>query len=119
MSSELRTFGAVLSANRQSNHEIKPEIRAAIIAAVNAGQKKSVVVECFSVSPSAVIRILQRFKDTGTLESKPRSGRPESLSPREKRAIVRKVRQDHRITRKELVNELELQVSPSIVKRAL
>jgi transposase len=119
MTSELRAFGDILSGNRQSNQEIKPDVRAAIIAAVTAGQKQSAVARAFHISPSAVTRILQRFKETGSLDKSPRSGRPEVLSPREKRAIIRSTRTDHRVTRKQLVADLDLKVSPSTIKRAL
>lgn len=119
MTTNLRNFGTVITGNRQPNQEIKPEVRAAIIAAVLAGRKRSAVAADFGVSPSAVTRILQRFEETDSLQSKPRSGRPKSLSPREKRAVVRQVRQDPDVTRKELVSNLNLPVSPSTLRRTL
>lgn len=119
MDSNLRAFGTVISGNRQPNQEINPETRAAIISAVVAGDKKSHVAARFSVSPSAVTRIIQRFEDSGSLKSSPRSGRPKSLSARDIRVIVRKVRLDHRITKKQLVEELGLEVSPLTIYRAL
>lgn len=73
----------------------------------------------FAVSPSAVTRIIQRFEASGSLKSSPRSGRPKSLSDRDIRVIVRKVRQNHRLTQNELIEELGLPVSPSTIFRAL
>jgi hypothetical protein len=40
MTFDLRTFGTIISGNRQSNQEINPETRAAIIAAVDLGEKE-------------------------------------------------------------------------------
>lgn len=119
MSANLRKFGTIISGNRQPNQEINPETRAAIIAAVIAGAKRSAVARDFGVSPSAVTRIFQRFEKTGNLQSQPRSGRPKSLSPRDKRAIIRQVRIKYDLTRRELVNDLQLSVSPSTVRRTL
>ncbi|KAH6872074.1 Homeodomain-like protein, partial [Thelonectria olida] len=119
MTSNLRTFGTIISGNRQSGQEIDPETRSAIFAAVDLGEKKSDVARDFGVSPSAVTRIIQRFEQTQSVHSQPRSGRPKSLSPRDKRAIVRKVHQNNDITRGELVYELQLPVSVTTIRRAL
>ncbi len=117
--SNLRAFGTIISGNRQSKQEINPETRAAIISAVTAGEKKVHVAARFHVSPSAVTRVLQRFEASGNINSSPRSGRPKSLSEREKRTIIRKVRLEPRITHKELLADLGLPVSLSTIQRSL
>ncbi|RDA84051.1 hypothetical protein CP532_0761 [Ophiocordyceps camponoti-leonardi (nom. inval.)] len=64
--------------DRKPRGEITPEARAAIIAAVKAGERKSVIAARFRISPAAIDRTLQRFEKTGRLVSRPRSGRPKS-----------------------------------------
>ncbi|PHH70702.1 hypothetical protein CDD80_5786 [Ophiocordyceps camponoti-rufipedis] len=67
---------------RKPKGEITPEARAAIIAAVQAGERKSVIAARFRISPAAIDRTLQRFEKTGRLVSRPRSGRPKSSKSR-------------------------------------
>ncbi|KND89050.1 hypothetical protein TOPH_06350 [Tolypocladium ophioglossoides CBS 100239] len=72
----LDAFSSIISGNRRPKGEITIEARAAIIAAVQAGDKKRLVAKRFGISPAAVNRTLQRFEKTGQLASRPRSGRP-------------------------------------------
>lgn len=67
MSSNLRSFGTVISGNRQPNQEINPNTRADIIATILARAKRSAVARDFGVSPAAMTRILQRFEETDSL----------------------------------------------------
>ncbi|KJZ74903.1 hypothetical protein HIM_05634 [Hirsutella minnesotensis 3608] len=119
MQSENRHFGTLISGNRQRNAEIKPEVRAAIIAAVNAGTKPAEVARQFGLPDSTVRSLIKRFNSTGTLSSKPRSGRPQSLSPREKRSLVRFVRRDFQVKRNQLGNTIPSTASPTTLRRAL
>ncbi|PHH78933.1 hypothetical protein CDD83_3922 [Cordyceps sp. RAO-2017] len=77
-STNLDAFGAIITSERKPKGEITPEARAAIIAAVQAGERKSVIAARFRISPAAVDRTLQRFEKTGQLVSRPRSGRPKT-----------------------------------------
>ncbi|PNY24074.1 Uncharacterized protein TCAP_05987 [Tolypocladium capitatum] len=72
----LDAFSSIISGNRRPKGEITIEARAAIIAAVQAGDKKRLIAERFGISPAAINRTLQRFEKTGQLASRPRSGRP-------------------------------------------
>ena len=81
-------IGAKLTAGRKSGQELSPYARAAIVGAVGAGASQSAVARAFGISRAAVQLTLQRFESSTTLESKPRSGRPEVLSRREKRYIL-------------------------------
>ena len=119
MDSPARVFGAVISGNRGTNDEIKPEVRAAILTAVHGGRTQSDVATDFRVSRMSVSRIVRRFAENGQILSKPRSGRPKSLSPRNLRAVIRTVRQDHRITHKQLVSSLPSPVHLQTLQAAL
>uniref|UniRef100_A0A8H7K3L4 Transposase Tc1-like domain-containing protein n=1 Tax=Bionectria ochroleuca TaxID=29856 RepID=A0A8H7K3L4_BIOOC len=119
MSSNSHNFGAITSANRQKNHELSSELRAAICAAFSEGQSKSAIARKFNVSRIAVFHTIERFNQTESLESLPRSGRPKSLTSRDTRVIIRSVRLDFRTPRKSLVTAQGLQVSLSTARRAL
>ncbi|KAL6406365.1 transposase [Ilyonectria robusta] len=119
MSTNLRSFGTIISANRQGKQRTKPELRAAIIAAVQAGEARSTVATRFGVSTATISRLLQRLETTASIDPKPQSGRPPSLTPRAKRAIIHAVRQDERVSRKDLLDDLSLEVSATTVRRAL
>ncbi|KND89225.1 hypothetical protein TOPH_06094 [Tolypocladium ophioglossoides CBS 100239] len=72
----LDAFSSIISGNRRLKGEITIEAHAAIIAAVQAGDKKRLIVKRFGISPAAIHRTLYRFEKTGQLASRPRSGRP-------------------------------------------
>ena len=119
IASPARAFGTEISGNRGINDEIKPEIRAAILAAVYTGRAQSDVTTDFSVSRMSVSRILRRFKTNGEIFSRPRSGRPKSLSPRNLRAVIRTIRQDHRITHNQLVSSVPSPIHLQTLQSAL
>lgn len=51
-----------------------PDLRERVIAAVTEGRSRHSVAKLFKVSPSAVIKWMQRFKATGSAASKPMGG---------------------------------------------
>ncbi|KAK7222887.1 hypothetical protein V2G26_010890 [Clonostachys chloroleuca] len=95
------------------------ETRTAIVAAVQGGEKHAVVAERFGVSRATVTRLLRRLEKTSTLKAEDRKGRPKLLSPRDSRRIRREVRRDYQVTRKELVHDLDLDISATTVRRDL
>jgi transposase len=119
MTSNLQSFGTIISGNRQGKQRTSPELRAAIIAAVQAGEKRSVVATRFGVTTATISRLLQRLEKTASIDPSPQSGRPPSLTPRAKRAIIHAVRQDEGVSRKDLVDDLSLGASATTVRRAL
>ncbi|KAL2132929.1 hypothetical protein VTI74DRAFT_3150 [Chaetomium olivicolor] len=81
----LDELGSKLTAGRQKNRELSATARAAILGAVAAGASQAAVARAFGVSRYAVQRAIQRFGSSTTVESKPRTGRLEVLTRREKR----------------------------------
>ena len=47
----------------------------------------------FRVNHSIIVRLMQRFRQTGNATDRPRAGRPRKTTPREDRFIFRRVRQ--------------------------
>ena len=60
-------------------------------------------------SPSAVGYTLQKYRQTNSLEDKPRSGRPRVSSARNDRILIRMCRENHRMTSQELQQQLSNQ----------
>jgi transposase len=119
MAFNLRAFGTIISGNRQFNHELTSETRAAICAAVACGQTHREVAEAFRVSKTAVTKAIQHFKQHGTFNSKARSGRKPKLTRREKRYIYKLVRKFPKMAFKALILEVNSKISFSTIKRVL
>jgi transposase len=115
----MSALGTILSLNRRAKQEVSPEMRAAIIATVNAGVSQAQAGRTFGLSQQAVSYIIKRFKETGSLLSAPRIGRPSGISERNNRAIVRAVRHDFRSTREMVLSDLPIKISASTLRRTL
>ena len=59
----------------------------------NGGLSHRRVADHFRVNHSIIIRLMQRFRQTGNVTDRPRAGRPRKTKPREDRLISRRERQ--------------------------
>jgi transposase len=64
-----------------------PDLRAKILAAVDAGRAKTEVARSFGVSLASVKRYVVQRRERGSLEPLPRPGRPPTISPEQKDAL--------------------------------
>ncbi|KAM7212539.1 hypothetical protein V8F06_012078 [Rhypophila decipiens] len=106
MPSKLRAFGTEISGNRGPGQELSNIARTAIITAQLAGKKNRELANDFGVHRHTITRTLKRWQDHHTTDSLRRTGRPELLSPRQVRQVLRIVRKDPKIKWKSLHNEL-------------
>lgn len=116
---ELRKFGTIISGNRRQNDELSSEQRAAIASRVASGETKSAVAREFKCSRGAVRRAVDRWITNQTFNSLPRTGRPQKLTHRERRYIIRLVRRRPKIAYKALVSEIDTKVSHRTIRRVL
>ena len=100
-----RSFGQEISGNCQPNAELSFAQRAAIISKVEAGVLRKDIAAEFQITTKSIQRTLKRWKTYQTLESLPRSGRPEVVSYREKRALYRLARRKPKIQYRKLMEE--------------
>lgn len=63
----MSALGTILSLSRRANQEVSPEMRAAVIATVNAAVSQAQASRTFSFSQQAVSYIIKHFKETGYL----------------------------------------------------
>jgi transposase len=59
----------------------------------NGGFSHRRVEDHFRVNHSIIVRLMQRFRQTGNVTDRPRAGRPRKTTPREDRLIFRRARQ--------------------------
>jgi transposase len=59
----------------------------------NGGLSHRRVADHFRVNHSIIVRLMQRFRQTGNVTDRPRAGRPRKKTPREDRLISRRARQ--------------------------
>ena len=119
MDSKLRKFGTEISANRQGRVPFKSLARAAICAAVAAGQSKAAVARAFGTTRQTVFNTIRRATTLQSLENKKRPGRPRLLNIREERYLLRLVRRFPKSSWKELVARNGHRVSARTLRRIL
>jgi transposase len=59
----------------------------------NGGLSHRRVADYFRINHSIIVRLMQRFRQTGNVTDRPRAGRPRKTTPREDRLISRRARQ--------------------------
>lgn len=107
-----------------ANKELSLSERQLIID-LNLKQKKSYaeISKITSRSRSTIQTTINRYKNTGQIESKARSGRLSKLSVRDKRTIKRMVDQDPFVTAKSVSVQVEkysnIKVHPETVRRVI
>jgi len=75
-----RSFGTEISGNRGPGAELSDTQRAAILSAVEAGEKKTEIAARYRVSRRVIYSTLNRWNNHHTLKSLPRPGQPEKLT---------------------------------------
>ena len=97
------------------------DLRSRIVSAVEAGATRRAAADQFAVSVSCAIKLVQRFRQTGSVEPGPRGRKPFALAEHE--ALVRElVAAQPDVTLDELTRELEdcgIRVGRSSVNRFL
>jgi len=111
----IRTFGTIISGNRGRDDELSIEQRIATTALRAVGKTSTEIAEIMSCSRQTVIRTVRRFTERNNLSSRPRSGHPRALSDRDKAHVLRVVRQELRITYRDIIQQAELSYHRRVV----
>ena len=72
--------------------------RQKIVDAKKSGLSYAAVAKKFDVSKNAVVRIMKKFNDTGSVENKRGRGRKRKLTTRDDSMILREVKKNPQIT---------------------
>uniref|UniRef100_A0A3B1IFP7 Transposase Tc1-like domain-containing protein n=1 Tax=Astyanax mexicanus TaxID=7994 RepID=A0A3B1IFP7_ASTMX len=102
--------------------ELSVDLKKRIIDLNKSGKSLGAISKQLQVPRATVQTIIRKYKVHGTVVSLPRSGRKRKLSHAAERRLVRMVKSQPRITKKQVCKDLEAdgtQVSVSTVKRVL
>lgn len=99
--------------------ELDAYTRKAIIRTKRSGQSADQVAKLFKVCRATVYNTINRFKETQSVESAKRTGRPRKTSAYTDRLIARKVVQNPKITVDQLKNDLSLTIGLTQIRQRI
>lgn len=82
------------------------DLRQRVVAFVEAGQSRRAAAAHFAVSPSFVINLITRWRQTGSIAARPRGGRRHAKLEPHRAFLLRRVGETPDITMPELAAEL-------------
>ncbi|XP_069669962.1 uncharacterized protein [Periplaneta americana] len=110
-------------ANMPKQKEYSVDVRQAVLNALKKGKSQSSVAKDFGISQQLVSVWSRRHKQEGSVDNKPRSGRPRKTTVSEDRMICKQSVADPRKSARQIRNDLErhhgLNLHVSTVKRRL
>lgn len=104
---------------RKTRRELSPATRGFIIGAISGGMTVKEVAAMKSLNQSTVRKTYKLRNQRPGQKSLPRSGRPDKLSVRDERRLLRHARTNPTATFKEVVDELKLDVSNKVYLKTL
>ena len=106
-----------------SRKEISIDVRNLVVKHRNECKSYGEIAKLLNLSKSTVQTIFNNFENNGTVENKPRSGRPKKLNRRDVSFILKEVNKDPKINATKLATELEtrsdITVHPRTIQRSL
>lgn len=106
-----------------SRKEIATDIRNLLIKCRNERKSFGEIAKMANLSKSTVQTICKNFENTGTVENKPRSGRPKKLSRRDESFILKEVNENPKVNAtmlaKQLAERSDTIVHPRTIQRSL
>ncbi|GAA6222128.1 histone H2A.Z-specific chaperone CHZ1-like, partial [Lates japonicus] len=105
-----------------SSIELSEDLKLKLIDAYKSGKGYKKISKRFGFSISTIRNVIKKWKIRGTVEVKPRSGRPRKISDKTARLLCRKATQNPHMTAKDLQEGLAdagVMVHPSTVQRCL
>ena len=99
--------------------ELSPYTRGQIISASDHGDRIAEISRVFSIPESTIRDTIKNAPTRRHGNSASRSGRSPKLSDRDKRRIIRLVREHPFYTYARVISELDLQVAPVTIRRLL
>jgi len=101
------------------NQLSEEEIRKKIIIDISKGRDIQEIAAEHRYHPKSVQRINRTFHGRRSYKRRKGAGRPQKLGPAEKVSLLNKIRAKPWLSCKDIVTELDLQVSPETVRRYL
>ena len=99
--------------------ELSSAQRGEIVGAYKVGTRAATIARTFGFPPSTVYNIINRYKQTGSVQSKPRPGKPKSLNDRDLRMVRRVVLKGRHKTLGEITNEVNARLNMTLCKNTV
>lgn len=96
---------------------ISEDLRLKVINDFNIGLKQKTICDKYSLKKSAVSKIIKKYRETGSVKVQHIGGRPRKTSQRQDKLISREFKKCPKITPREIINNLGLEVSTQTVCR--
>lgn len=84
----------------------------------NGLSQKDISVQ-LTINKSVICRIIKRYRERGSVNTAPRSGRPRKITQKNENRILRLIKSDPFMSASTIINELNLEVSSRTVQRQL
>ncbi len=105
----------MLSAMAPHGREMSQDLRKKIITLHKKGEGYKKISKALLISQNTVAKVVQTFKKDGTATiSQRRPGRPQKLTPRQERLLMRKVEENRHASSLQLSKEVESQTGVTI-----
>ena len=101
---------------REKKPDLSPVKRSEVITLYREGKSESQITAITKQAKSTVHSTIVRWKQTGSLESKKRSGRPTKVTPQVQKKIDCYLKKHDEAVPKEIVKDLNLDLSTRTVK---
>jgi hypothetical protein len=108
-----------ISGNQCRGKELSPYLRGRIVEAYTCGATPSALATRFSLPRSTIQSTLDLSELRNDGESQSRIGRPKSCTPNDERRILRIVRAEPKLSYRELLSQLGLEIHPNTIKKVL
>jgi len=96
---------------------LSTERKQTIIDFHSKGINKCQLADMFCISRRTVYRIIHRFQATGSIQNLPASGRPQLMSARDKRSLIRSVKNNRSTPLKEITAKFNDYGNRAVSKR--
>ena len=98
---------------------LSTERKQTIIDFHSKGINKCQLADMFCISRRTVYRIIHRFQATGSIQNLPASGRPQLMSARDKRSLIRSVKNNRSTPLKEITAKFNENGNRAVSKRTV
>jgi hypothetical protein len=95
--------------------EVSPNSRSRVVALHDYGMRFADIARGENLQPSTCSRIFQNAQNQDSCKSRPRKGRPQSITPRHGRQIFRAIAVNPKIT----AAQLRVEVAPQLSKKTI
>lgn len=99
--------------------EMTDETKTIILELFDSGFKQSEISKVLKISPVTICRFLKRYHESGSIENRPRSGRPKKMDDRSCRTLNRIIRGNRTSTLVDITNEFNTFNHVSVSKRTI